>query len=162
MKVITKTDPNRDEKSKKRSSELGTELSESMSKKRRGDQTDFPLKARSTAHLAKAGDVARPEISAEAAIRDSKLLSESFRLTNQFQISGHDDSGGPYVCPAPMTSFAMTPFTHQLRKGSIIHARNIDEIVYRITPSCKNLYHSKCWMPLDSFIPHQRRLRSGQ
>ena len=129
MKVIKKIDPKGDEKSKKRSSELGTELSVSLSKKRRGDQTDFPLKVISAAPLANAVNVARPVISAEASAytRDSKLLSESFRLTNQFQISGHDGSGGPYTCPAPMTSFDMTPFTKQLRKGAIIYKRTSTE-----------------------------------
>jgi hypothetical protein len=130
MKVIKKTGPKSDEKSKKRSSVLGTELSESLSKKSRGDQTDFLLKVRSAAPLAKAVDVARPVISAEASAstRDSKLLSESFRLTNQFQISGHDSSGGPYACPAPMTSFDMTPFTKRLRKGAIIYKRTSTEL----------------------------------
>jgi hypothetical protein len=137
MKAMKKVDQKIEEKSKKRCSAPGTELSGLLSKKRRGDQTDFPFKGGSTVPLVEAVDVARPGISAEALTRDSKLLSERFRLTNQFQISGHDGSGGLYACPAPMTSFDMTPFTKRLRKGAIIYERNIDQIVYTVTSSCK-------------------------
>ena len=112
--------PRGDDRSKKRRPAFATELSESSSKKRRGDQTDVPLKAESTVPLTTAVHDARLGVSAESLARDSKLLSDSFRLTNQFQISGHDGSGGPYSCPAPMTSFDMTPFTKQILKGAII------------------------------------------
>ena len=109
---------------KKRGS--ATELSESSSKKHRGDQTDLPLVAGSAAPLEKVVDDVSLLVSTESFARDSKLLSDSFRVTNQFQITGHDGSGGQYVCPAPMTSFDMTPFSKQIRKGAMNLVIEID------------------------------------
>ena len=126
MKAINKIAQKGEEMRKKRGSAFATELSESSSKKRRGDQTDLPLVAGSAAPLEKVVDDASLLVSAESFARDSKLFSDSFRVTNQFQITGHDDGGGQYACPAPMTSFNMTPFSKQIRKGAMNFVSEID------------------------------------
>jgi ATP-dependent RNA helicase DDX5/DBP2 len=42
---------------------------------------------------------------------------EDFRKEHQLAITGNSDNGGAYVVPAPMTTFAMTPFSQPIRKA---------------------------------------------
>lgn len=46
------------------------------------------------------------------------MSPEDFRKEHQLQITGNAESGsGQYACPAPMTSFASTPFAQPIRKA---------------------------------------------
>lgn len=72
------------------------------------DSTSFPRRAR-TRSMSESEEVNRI---------DATQSAEEFRKSHQITITGvHSSGSGSYVCPAPLTAFASTPFAPPLRKA---------------------------------------------
>jgi ATP-dependent helicase YprA (DUF1998 family) len=88
-------------KSKKRKAE-----GEVVEKKSKALKEDEDVPRRRTRSLSNAEEVYPEDAS-----------PEDFRKEHQLAITGNSENGGAYVVPAPMTSFAMTPFAQPIRKA---------------------------------------------
>lgn len=96
---------------------------ESTKKKRRTHNDDLGRQADLKSEiLIKSGPNIVSGRSAEA-IRDAEATGtndttpDDFREEHQLQVTGLNETGGIYISPIPMTSFAMTPFAQPIRKG---------------------------------------------
>ena len=104
-----------------KTSKTEDEVSEvKTSKKRKAADSDDEIKVKVSKREA-AEDAPRRRtrsISNAEEVYPDGMSPEDFRKEHQLQITGNADSGsGQYTCPAPMTSFAMTPFAQPIRKA---------------------------------------------
>ena len=115
-KAAKKQARDKTEKASKSTEEVSEEK---PSKKRKAadDEDDVPKKSKKEA----ADDAPRRRtrsISNAEEVYPGGMSPEDFRKEHQLQVTGNADSGsGQYVCPAPMTSFAQTPFAQPIRKA---------------------------------------------
>jgi ATP-dependent helicase YprA (DUF1998 family) len=97
---------------------------EKPNKKRKATEVDedaSPVKSKKVLKQEQADDAPRRRtrsISNAEEVYPVGMSPEDFRKEHQLQITGNAESGsGQYTCPAPMTSFAMTPFAQPIRKA---------------------------------------------
>ena len=96
---------------------------EKTSKKRKAVEEDdeAPVKSSKALKQSASDDAPRRRtrsISNAEEVYPVGMSPEDFRKEHQLQVTGNADSGsGQYVCPAPMTAFAMTPFAQPIRKA---------------------------------------------
>ena len=101
----------------------GKEKGEKVSKKRKAEDNEDepPVKSKKALKQDAADDAPRRRtrsISNAEEVYPEGMSPADFRKEHQLQITGLDSSGsGQYECPAPMTSFAVTPFAGPIRKA---------------------------------------------
>ena len=118
---LAKKEARGEKKSEVKDTEEKSEAKVSKKRKASEAETESPVKSKKAIKQEISDDAPRRRtrsISNAEEVYPVGMSPEDFRKEHQLQITGNAESGsGQYVCPAPMVSFASTPFAQPIRKA---------------------------------------------